>query len=205
MNFTTRRTVHAGGLVLTALAALALATAAHAGGPPVSIQLNIGAPPPVYAPAPGYPQMVAAPAPPMVWLPQLGAYVALGIQQQIFYLGGAYYYFDRGGWYSGRDYGGPWRRLDRPPGQLRHFDGRDWGRYQDEARSHANEEHWRQFRPAPQQRWNGTEHRQFPGRGDEQRHPNEGRGRGDGHDHGGGHDHGDGHDGRGDPMHGGDR
>ncbi len=196
MNFNSRRAAPVRGLLVAALGALA--TAAQADGPPVSIQLNIGAPPPVYVPAPGYPPAIVAPAPSMVWMPQLGAYIALGIEQQIFYLGGVYYYFYQGGWYSGPRYGGPWRRMERPPRQLRHFDGRDWGRYQNEARGHANEQHWRQFHPAPAPRWNGPERGQ-PGRGGEQRRQPEERGRGQGRGHGDPRDQG------GYPMRGGDR
>ena len=166
MNSNTRHIAPARVMVAALLGGLI--AAAHADGPPVSIQLNIGAPPPpIYAPAPVYPPAVVAPTPSMVWMPQLGVYIALGLQQPIFYAGGVYYYFYRGGWFAGPGYGGPWRRAEHPPRQLRHFDGRDWGRYQEEARGHAERPHWRQFRPAPQPRWQG-----------------EGRGRGEGRGHG---------------------
>ena len=145
---------------MTCAALFALATAAHADGPPVSIQFSIGAPPPVYAPAPGY-----APAPPsMIWAPALGAYIALGAEQPIFYFGGIYYYLYGGQWYSGPHYGGPWRRLARPPEHFRRFDARDWGRYQDEARRHADDARWRHFRAAPQPQWQHAPQRGPQGR-----------------------------------------
>ncbi len=135
------------GSMIAAL--FALSATAHADGPPVSIQFSIGTPPPVYAAPPVY-----APAPPsMIWMPALGVYVALGVEQPIFYLGGVYYYLYGGNWYSGPHYGGPWRRMARPPEHLRRFEARDWGRYQDEARRHADDARWRHFRAAPQPQW----------------------------------------------------
>ncbi len=134
---------------------LFISTSAHADGPPVSFSITVGTPPPVYAPAPVYaPPPVYAPAPvyappAMVWLPQIGAYVALGLQQPVFYLGGVYYHFAGGGWYAGPSYGGPWRPAGPPPGVLRRFHDRDWDRYQRMAREHEGQRQWRQFRPAP--------------------------------------------------------
>jgi hypothetical protein len=157
---------------LAAISALGLATQARAEGPPVSIQFSIGTPPPVYAPQPvyvqpGYPPPYVVAPPSMVWLPSLGAYIALGLQQPIFYLGGVYYYNYGGGWYRGPHYGGPWNRLPGPPPQLRRFHGRDWGRYQKQARQYGRDPHWRHFRAAngPQQRPHaqGPQHR--PGNG----------------------------------------
>lgn len=167
------------------LAALVPASA-YADGPPVSFSVTVGNQPPVYAPAPVYaPPPVYAPAPvvvapSMVWLPELGAYVALGVQQPVFYLGGVYYQFVAGGWYAGGSYAGPWRPAGPPPGALRRFRDRDWSRYQYMAREHEGQPHWRQFRPGPV-------------RGG----PPEGRGHGPGGDRGDGpgdHGHGRGHD-----------
>lgn len=169
---------------------------ARADGPPVSFSITVGNPPPVYAPAPAYaPPPVYAPAPvvvappSMVWLPEVGAYVALGLQQPVFYIGGVYYQFAGGGWYAGPSYGGPWRRAGPPPGALRRFHDRDWDRYQRMAREHEGQPHWRQFRPGPM---HGA-----PRRGDEGRPGDRGRGDrpgdgGRGHwDRGRGHDRGD--------------
>lgn len=122
------------------------AALAHADGPPVSIQFSIGAPPPP-APMVAYPPPLAV-APSMVWVPEIGLYVALGANQPIFYLGGVYYYNYGGYWYTGPSYGGPWRR-GGPPRQLGRFDDRDWGRYQDLARRHHDEPRGRYFRPGP--------------------------------------------------------
>ena len=175
---------------LVALGLLGAGVLAHADGPPVSIQFSIGTPPPVYAPQPvvvqpGYPPPVVMAPPSMVWMPALGAYVALGVQQPIFYLGGAYYYNDGGGWYRGPHYGGPWNRLPGPPPQLRRFHDRDWGRYQEQARQYGRDPHWRHFRAA-------GEMRQRP-YGPPQGHgPGHGQGRPQDHGHGGGNDHGNG-------------
>ncbi len=164
------------------------AAPAHADGPPVSFSITVGNPPPVYAPAPVYaPPPVYAPAPvvvappSMVWVPQVGAYVALGLQQPVFYLGGLYYHFVAGNWYAGPSYGGPWRPAGPPPGALRRFHDRDWQRYQYMAREHEGQPHWRQFRPGPERggpprgredgRWQGG-----PGPGDHGRGPDRGRG-----------------------------
>ena len=127
---------------ITGAILLALAAAAHADGPLVGIQFGIGAPPPMYAPVP----------PSMIWLPEISMYVALGVDRPIFYLGGVYYFNDGGIWYSGPQYGGPWRRLWRPPQGLRRVDPRDWDRYQADARRHADDARWRHFRAAPQPR-----------------------------------------------------
>ena len=71
------------------------AAPARADGPPVNFSITVGNTPPAYAPAPVYvPAPVYAPPPvtvmpqAMVWLPEIGAYVALGLQQPIFYVGG---------------------------------------------------------------------------------------------------------------------
>ena len=169
-----------------ALAALSLGTAAHADGPPVSIQFSIGSPPPpVYVapayPAPAYPAPAYAP-PVMVWMPELGVYVALGAQQPVFYLGGIYYYNYDGRWFTGPRYGGPWRAVAVPPPQLRRFHDRDWDRYQERARERERNPRWRHFRPAPVPQGRGPE--RGPGDGyDRGRGP--GRGPGDhGHGHG---------------------
>lgn len=179
-----------------ALAALAFGPLAHADGPPVSIQFSIGTPPPPVYVAPAYPQPVypqpaypqpvyPAPAyapPAMVWMPELGFYIALGAQQPVFYLGGIYYYNYGGRWYTGPHYGGPWRPIARPPQTLRRFNDRDWGRYQERARERERNPHWRQFRPAPAQQGRGPEHR--PDRRDRGHDRYDGRGHDRGPDQG---------------------
>ncbi len=153
-----RRTPHAVQRVALALGlALAAGAPALADGPPVSFSFSIGTPP-VYAPAPGYvaPALVA-PGPSMVWDPGLGAYVALGVQQPLFYFGGVYYYLYGGRWYAGPQYGGPWRPV-LPPPPLRRFEGHDWDRYQRYARDHARDPHWRHFRPGD---WHGAPQRGY--------------------------------------------
>ncbi|WP_297913741.1 hypothetical protein [Thiomonas sp.] len=167
--------------LIPAAAALALgsfaAAPARADGPPVSFSITVGNPPPVYAPAPVYapPPVTVAPQA-MVWLPEIGAYVALGLQQPIFYVGGVYYYRYRDAWYTGPGYGGPWRR-GAPPGALRRFRDPDWGRYQRMAHDYHDRRDWREFHPGPPR---GPE--RGPARGPE---------RGPGSDHGRGPDRGD--------------
>jgi len=133
------------------LGASALASPAHAEGPPVSIQFSIGTPPPppVYvAPQPVYvpPPVVVSAPPTMVWLPDFGGYVALGVSQPLFYLGGIYYYNSGGRWYSGPRYGGPWHPAERIPPGLRKFRDRDWQRAQDRAYRYDRDPQWRRFR-----------------------------------------------------------
>ncbi|WP_197033156.1 hypothetical protein [Thiomonas sp. FB-Cd] len=175
--------------ILAVLGSSGASSLAYADGPPVSFQISVGTPPPVYAPAayyaqPVYPPPVAMAPPAMVWQPQLGVYIALGVQQPIFYLGGLYYYAYGGRWYAGPHYGGPWRPLGGPPPQLRRFEDRDWNRYQDQAREHERDPHWRHFHAAPMPQGRGPE------RGREQRqdyHPGADRGqrqdRGPGRNH----------------------
>ncbi len=70
--------------------------------------------------------------PPMVWMPNLGIYVARGTSEPMFYREGNYYIRHRDGWYSSQEYGGPWRvvpfRMLPPP--LRGYHRDDWHRYQ---------------------------------------------------------------------------
>lgn len=167
------------------------AVQAHAEGPPVSFSITVGNAPPAYAPAPVYapPPVVVAPQA-MVWLPEVGAYVALGMQQPMFYLGGVYYYHYRGAWFTGPGYGGPWRP-GVPPGALRRFRDPDWGRYQRMAHDYQGRHGWRQFRPGPA---HGMP-RRGPERGPAYGHgPEHGPGpqHGRGPDHGPDHDHGPG-------------
>ena len=176
----------------------ALPLAARADGPPVSFQFSIGntppppayvAPPPaVYAPAPVYapPPVVVSAPPTMIWLPEFGGYVALGLAQPLFYLGGVYYIFSGGRWYTGPYYSGPWRPAPHVPPGLRKFRERDWQRAQERAYRYDRDPHWNRFRPqgvppghAPDRGW---EH--GPGRGPGGDH---GPGRGPGPDHGHGH------------------
>ncbi len=171
------------------LGASALALPAHAEGPPVSIQLNIGTPPPppppVYvAPAPVYgPSPVVVSAPPtMIWLPEFDGYVALGIAQPLFFLGGVYYLNSGGRWYTGPHYGGPWEPAYRLPPGLRKFHDRDWRRAQDRAYRYDRDPHWKRFRaegPGPAGRPQGGPPGGPPGHRDDH-----GRGHGHGPDKG---------------------
>ena len=64
----------------------------------VSVNVNIGPPPPVIVYAP----------PTMVYLPEPAAYVAVGIPYDIFFVSGRYYYFYGTNWFWADGYGGPW-------------------------------------------------------------------------------------------------
>jgi hypothetical protein len=94
----------------------------------VDVNINLGAPPVVVAPPP--PVVVAPPppvevevAPEMIYLPEAGVYVAVGIPFDLFFVSGRYYYFHGGNWYWGRGYGGPWTHVvyrSLPPGLQRY-------------------------------------------------------------------------------------
>lgn len=181
------------------LSACAWALPAHAEGPPVSVQFTIGTPPPpppqpvyvapqpVYAPPPVY---VAAP-PTMIWLPEFSGYVALGVSQPLFYLGGVYYYNSGGRWYTGPHYGGPWRPAPRIPPGLRRFHDRDWQRAQDRAYRYDRDPHWKRFHAAGPGRppYPPGQQNRGPQGGHPDHHPGQGHGHGrPDHDRGRGHD-----------------
>ena len=64
----------------------------------VSVNINIGAPPPV---------MVQAP-PTMLFLPEPGVYAAVGVPYDVYFVSGRYYYLHGSHWYWASGYGGPW-------------------------------------------------------------------------------------------------
>ncbi|MHB8428290.1 MAG: hypothetical protein ACYDB8_05525 [Acidiferrobacterales bacterium] len=73
--------------------------------------------------------------PPMVWLPNIGIYVANGTREPIFYREGRYYVRHSDRWYASPNYGGPWVGV-RPgmlPPPLRRYRNEDWRRYQRDA------------------------------------------------------------------------
>jgi hypothetical protein len=82
----------------------------------MNLNINIGVPPPVVVAPP--PVEVEAP-PEMVFLPEPGIYVAIGIPFDVFFISGRYYYFHGGNWFWARGYGGPWTHVvykSLPPG-----------------------------------------------------------------------------------------
>jgi len=82
------------------------------GGPP-----GHGGIPPGQAKKAGPPVLVAAPR--LVLIPDTNVYVATGIDYDVFVVGGVYYFFHEGIWYSGPSHRGPWRNVetkDLPPG-----------------------------------------------------------------------------------------
>jgi len=83
---------------------LILGFAPHAFASNVSVNVNIGTPPPVYVTPP-----VAIDAPPLfLQPPQLGFYVAAGVGYDLFRFGNAYYLNSGNMWYSSPHYNGPW-------------------------------------------------------------------------------------------------
>ena len=75
----------------------------------VNVNINIAPPPPVVVEAP----------PQMVFLPEPGVYVAVGIPFDVFFISGRYYYFHGGNWFWAKGYGGPWTHAvskSLPPG-----------------------------------------------------------------------------------------
>ncbi len=107
-------------------------TAAHASHVGVNLNINLGNPPVVVAPAPV--AVVPPPAGPLylddiqeppefVYPGQLGFYVAVGVPYDMFYIGTTYYLFRDNAWYRSPRYGGPWRAVPfraLPPGLRRH-------------------------------------------------------------------------------------
>src|SRR5688572_21346896 len=108
---TMRMAVIGMGMLLGAIAMDGgLATPAHA---EVNINVNIGAPPPV----------VVVERPTMLYLPEPGVYVAVGVPYDIFFMSGRYYYFHGNNWFWASGYGGPWVHVvhkSLPPGLQRY-------------------------------------------------------------------------------------
>jgi hypothetical protein len=123
-NFMTRATV-------LGIATLVLGsgwTASH-GMAQVNVNVNIGSPPPV----------VVRSAPTMLFLPEPGFYVAVGVPYDIYFTGGHYYYLHGDHWFWASGYNGPWVHVSPsflPPGlrkfkiaKLRSFRDHEYGRY----------------------------------------------------------------------------
>jgi len=87
-----------------------LATAAFA---EVNINVNIGPPPPI----------VVHERPAMVYLPEPGLYVAVGIPYDVYFLSGRYYYYHQDHWFWASGYNGPWVVVEHnhmPPGLMKY-------------------------------------------------------------------------------------
>lgn len=74
----------------------------------MNLNINIGVPPPVVVAPP--PVEVQAP-PDMIFLPEPGIYVAVGIPFDVFFVSGRYYYFHGGNWFWASGYRGPWSHV----------------------------------------------------------------------------------------------
>jgi len=96
----------------------------------VSVNVNIGQPPPIAVYSP----------PTMVLLPEPQMYVAVGVPYDIYFMSGRYYYLHNGRWFWGPGYDGPWTYVvveKLPPGlrkykvkQLHEFREREYKVYQ---------------------------------------------------------------------------
>lgn len=130
--------------------------------------------------------------PAMVWVPEIGVYLALNSPYRLFFYAGDYYLFDHNQWFMAPGYGGPWVTIElgRMPRHLRQFRDKDWQRYQNRANIYYRKgyRHEHPYFPAWQERrW---EHDPHEGRGSVGRESHEGRGdvgrephdRGDDHD-----------------------
>lgn len=106
-------------ILVFALAVTAAAVSGAASNVGVDLNIHVGTPtpppvvvappPPIYPPPPPPPPRVAVPSPPVfVMPPSLGFYAAVGIPDDLFYLGGTFYLFQRNVWYSAPYYNGPW-------------------------------------------------------------------------------------------------
>ena len=98
--------------------------------------------------------MIGGPAhagtpPDMVWVPRLRLYVAVGSSSPVVFLDSYYYLRQRGHWYRGSGYDGPWRRIKVPPPGIRALRARDWPAYRRAAERYHGNPHYRQFRAAP--------------------------------------------------------
>ena len=112
--------------------------AAQARAAEVHVSVNIGTPAPI----------LVREAPRMVYLAEPAAYVAVGIPYDLYYMSGRYYYFDRGNWFWGPGYGGPWNVVvykSLPPG-LRKFNVARLHHFREvEYRSYRDSGHGRYF------------------------------------------------------------
>jgi hypothetical protein len=133
------------GLGLSLVVAMALASPPAWAGVDIDVNIGIPLPPPIEVEAP----------PAMVYLPEPGVYVAVGIPFDLFFIGGTYYYSHGGYWYGSRGYNGPWVHMgDRsiPRGlrrykveRLHQFREREFHRYTSEGPRYRG----RHFRAVP--------------------------------------------------------
>ncbi len=122
------------------------------------------------APPPAPPPVIVVDEPPeMVFVPEIGFYVAVGIPYDVVYISGRYYYFHGGGWYGSPYYNGPWATVgpNRLPPGLRRYKIEKIHEYR-EVRGREYKEHGPKFKEKHfQGRGEGhdKEHGDHPGKG----------------------------------------
>jgi len=117
----------------------------------IGLDIHIGNQPraPIVA---GPPAFALETPPDMVYVNGIGAYVAVGIPQDLFFYHNAYFYYDRGLWYRSAYYGGPWYHTEGrgiPPGfhgrrieELREYKRHAWDDHRD-PKMRSRERHFR--------------------------------------------------------------
>lgn len=139
----------------------------------VGFDIHIGNMPQAAPPAPP-PTIVVSEPPEMVFVPEIGFYVAIGIPYDVVYVDSRYYYYQGGAWFVSPYYSGPWvyagpKRL--PPG-LR--------RYKIERIHEIREVAWRDYKEHGPK----FKEKHFQGKGpDHWKHGKEGKGGGHGKRH----------------------
>lgn len=89
------------------------------------------------------------PPPAMVYMPDMGVYVAQSAPFPVFFVGNGYYCFYNNKWYFGSTYNGPWRYRRIVPLQLRKFHPQDWHILQSRAHEYYKNPHWKHFIAQP--------------------------------------------------------
>ncbi|MRR07256.1 MAG: hypothetical protein EG828_09995 [Deltaproteobacteria bacterium] len=115
-------------LCCLALAAVLPVTPAFASNVDFNIGINVGTRPTVVAPVPPppvyhEPAVVYQEPPLFIEPPELGFHVAVGISQDIFFVGNSYFRYHNNVWYEAPYYGAPWvvTRYSALPWKLRRY------------------------------------------------------------------------------------
>lgn len=146
-------------LFCLALAAILPVPHAFASNVDFNLGINVGTRPTAVVPVPPPPAYYEPPVdyeePPLfIEPPELGFHVAVGISQDIFFVGNSYYRFNNNVWYQAPYYGAPWvvTRYNALPWKLRHHSYKKIRHYRDAGYRdyrHGRRAYWErhQFRP----------------------------------------------------------